>query len=130
MNNDFEEINPSFYIKNNGKFIKDDFEDEIVLVIKTIMGWRFIRMCTQRYRNTVLSVVEFFNDDVYAVIGGTHLVGNRKDCLNKTIKELKKYNPKYFNLSHCSGLDAICMFKNVFGNKFEVLESGKEIIIG
>ena len=130
MNNDFEEINPSFYIKDNEKFIKDDFEDEVVLVIKTDHGLVILSGCAHRgIVNTVSSVVEFFNDDVYAVIGGTHLVSNSKDRINKTVKELKKYNPKYLIFGHCSGLDAICIFKNVFGNRFEVLESGKEIII-
>ena len=50
LDNDFEEIDPSFYIKDHGKFFKDNFEDEVVLVIKTDQGLMiFIRMCTQRY---------------------------------------------------------------------------------
>ena len=87
MNNDFEEINPSFYIKRNGKFIKDDFEDVVVLVIKTDHRLVILSGCAHRgIVNTVSSVVEFFNDDVYAVVGGTHLVSNSKDRINKTLK--------------------------------------------
>jgi len=131
LNNDFEEINPSFYIKDHGKFFIDNFEDEVVLVIKTDQGLLILSGCAHRgIVNTVSSVVEFFNnDDVYAVIGGTHLVSASEDIINKTIKELKKYDPKYLILGHCNGLNAMCMFRNVFENKFEALESGKEIII-
>ncbi len=131
LDNDFEEIDPSFYIKDHGKFFKDNFEDEVVLVIKTDKGLLILSGCAHRgIVNTVSSVVNFFNNDnVYAVIGGTHLVSASEDIINKTIKELKKYDPKYLLLGHCNGLDAICVFKNAFDNKFEVLESGKEIII-
>ncbi len=29
--NDFEELDPSFFIENNGNFLHDNFEDELVL---------------------------------------------------------------------------------------------------
>jgi 7,8-dihydropterin-6-yl-methyl-4-(beta-D-ribofuranosyl)aminobenzene 5'-phosphate synthase len=127
---DFEGIDPSFLICDNGNFLSDNFEDELVLVIRTDKGLVVLSGCAHRgIVNTVSSVVEYFNDDIYAVIGGTHLVSSNEDRLNKTSKELKKFDPDQLIFGHCNGFDAQCRFKKEFKNKFQILESGKEINI-
>jgi len=127
---DFEELDPSFLVLDKDNFIMDSFEDELVLVIKTDKGLVVLSGCGHRgIVNTVSSVVEYFDDDVYAVIGGTHLVSADEDRLNKTSKELKKFDPDHLILGHCNGLDAICRFKKEFKIKFQTLESGREIDI-
>lgn len=127
---DFEGIDPSFLICDNGNFLSDNFEDELVLVIRTDKGLVVLSGCAHRgIVNTVSSVVEYFNDDIYAVIGGTHLVSSNEDRLNRTSKELKKFDPDQLIFGHCNGFDAQCRFKKEFKNKFQILESGKEINI-
>ncbi len=79
--------------------------------------------------NTVSSAAEYFNEDVYAVIGGTHLISANEDRLKKTMHEFKKFDPDYLIFGHCNGFDASCKLKNEFKNKFMILESGKEIVI-
>ena len=72
---DFEEIDQSFFIKDKGKLLQDTFEDEIALVFKTEKGLIIFSGCAHKgIVNTVSSAVEYFNEDVYAVIGGTHLI--------------------------------------------------------
>jgi 7,8-dihydropterin-6-yl-methyl-4-(beta-D-ribofuranosyl)aminobenzene 5'-phosphate synthase len=130
MNNDFEKIDRSFFIKDNGTFVRDNFEDELVMVMKTKQGLVIISGCAHRgIVNTISSIVEYFNDEVYAVIGGTHLISATGTRINETIKALQKFDPKYLIFGHCNGFEAMCMFKCEFKNKFIILESGREIII-
>ncbi len=130
LNNDFEKIDQSFYIKEHGTLVRDNFEDELVMVIKTEQGLVIISGCAHRgIVNTISSVVEYFNDDVYAIIGGTHLISATRTRINETIKALQKFDPKYLIFGHCNGFEAMCIFKGEFKNKFIMLESGREIII-
>lgn len=128
--NDFEELDPSFFIEKNDNFLHDNFEDELVLVIKTQEGLVILSGCGHKgIVNTVSSVAKYFNENVYAVIGGTHLITANEDRIESTITELEKFDPKYLIFGHCTGFDALCKFKNRFKNKFQILESGKEIIL-
>jgi 7,8-dihydropterin-6-yl-methyl-4-(beta-D-ribofuranosyl)aminobenzene 5'-phosphate synthase len=126
--NDFEELDPSFFIEKNGNFLHDRFEDELVLVIKTREGLVILSGCGHKgIVNTVSSVAKYFNENIYAVIGGTHLITANDDLIESTINGLEIFDPKYLILGHCTGFDALCTFKNRFKNKFQILESGKEI---
>ncbi len=128
--NDFEESDPSFFIEKNDNFLHDNFEDELVLVIKTQEGLVILSGCGHKgIVNTVSSVAKYFNENVYAVIGGTHLITANEDRIESTITELEKFDPKYLIFGHCTGFDALCKFKTRFKNKFQILESGKEIIL-
>jgi 7,8-dihydropterin-6-yl-methyl-4-(beta-D-ribofuranosyl)aminobenzene 5'-phosphate synthase len=130
LKHSFEMIDQSFFVKNDGNLIKDNFEDEIALVVKTDNGLVIFSGCAHKgIVNTVSSAVEYFNENLYALIGGTHLVSAKDDQLKKTMKELQKFDPCYLVFGHCNGFDASCKFKNEFKNKFQTLESGKEIII-
>lgn len=130
FSNDFEELDPSFFIKKNDNFLRDNFEDELVLVIKTQEGLVILSGCGHKgIVNTVSSVAKYFNENVYAVIGGTHLITANEDQIETTITELEMFDPKYLIFGHCTGFDALCKFKNIFKNKFQILESGKEIIL-
>ncbi len=130
MKYDFESLDPSFLIRDNEKYKIDSFDDELVLVLKTDMGLVVLSGCGHRgIVNTVSSVFDYFDEDLYAVIGGTHLVSADEYRLKKTSAKLKKFCPEKLIFGHCNGFDAICRFKNDFGNKFQTLESGKVINI-
>ncbi len=125
---EFEEIDPSFVLKKDGKFIKDRFEDEIVLVIRADRGLVVISGCAHSgILNIISSVKEYFDDEVKGIIGGIHLTSSSFFRLRKTVDEMKNFKVDLLALGHCTGLDAICMLKEKFENKFQLLESGKRI---
>ena len=66
-------------------------------------------------------------DEIYAIIGGFHLIDADSNRINKTIEALKKYNPKKIYAGHCTGLKAEAMFMTDFGDVFEKLYAGKVI---
>jgi 7,8-dihydropterin-6-yl-methyl-4-(beta-D-ribofuranosyl)aminobenzene 5'-phosphate synthase len=130
FSNDFEELDPSFFIEKNQNFLHDNFDDELVLVIKTREGLVILSGCGHKgIVNTVSSVAEYFNENVYAVIGGTHLITANENRIETTLTELEMFDPKYLIFGHCTGFNALCKFKNKFKDKFQILESGKEIIL-
>lgn len=54
---------------------------------------------------------------LYAVVAGMHLIGADNTMRGKVINKLMNENPSYVVPLHCTGLDAVCMMKAVFGKK-------------
>lgn len=126
MENDFEYLDPLLQIKNNDKLSTDSFDEEQVLVIKTDDGLIVLSGCAHKgIVNTVSSVRKYFKEDIYAVIGGTHLVTADEIKLNKTVTEIEEFDPEYLMFGHCNGFDANCRFKKEFGDKFQIIASGR-----
>lgn len=129
MENDFEKISPSFLVEENGEYSHDSFDDEQVLVLKTGKGLVILSGCAHKgIVNTLNSVAEHFKEDIYAVIGGTHLITADDNRIDRTVEELVKFHPEHLMFGHCNGFDANCRFKNEFGDKFRVILSGKKVI--
>ncbi len=129
MINDFEKEDPNLLIRKNGKFMTDTFQDEIIMAVNSDEGVVVISGCAHRgIINSVTAVSEYFNEDVSAVVGGTHMVKADENRKKKTVKEFKKIQPNKLVFGHCNGFDAQCMFKNEFKEIFHQLESGTEYL--
>jgi 7,8-dihydropterin-6-yl-methyl-4-(beta-D-ribofuranosyl)aminobenzene 5'-phosphate synthase len=126
----FEPIPEYLKVMENGKCSPDEFKDELNLVIKTENGLVVISGCAHKgIVNILASVTEYFHDDIYGVIGGSHLMDAPPERIRKTVESFKKLNPEIIALGHCTGFNALCLFKREFGDKFTPLESGAEILI-
>jgi 7,8-dihydropterin-6-yl-methyl-4-(beta-D-ribofuranosyl)aminobenzene 5'-phosphate synthase len=126
----FEPIPEYLKVKEHGKCLPDKLNDELNLVIKTENGLFVISGCAhQGMVNILYSVREYFQDDIYGVMGGSHLMDAPRERIRKTVESFKKLNPEIIALGHCTGFDALCLFKREFGEKFIPLESGAEISI-
>ena len=126
----FEPIPPYLRVEMDGKLLPDKFEDEINLVMKTDEGLVVVSGCAHKGMvNILYSVKEYFQDEIYAVIGGSHLMNAPPQRIEKTVEAIKKLNPGVIALGHCTGLEALCHFKREFGEKFIPLVSGVEFQI-
>lgn len=126
---DFETIPDYMVIKKDGKFLKDKFKDELNLVIKTDTGLVVLSGCAhQGMVNILYSAKDYFQDEIYAVIGGSHLAQSTPQRIEKTVEEFKKIKPEIIALGHCTGFEALCRFTREFKDKFIPLESGAEIM--
>lgn len=126
----FEPIPEYLKVKKGEKCLPDEFKDELNLVIKTENGLVVISGCAHHgIVNILYSVKEYFHDDIYGVIGGSHLMDAPLERTLKTVEFFKKLNPEIIALGHCTGFEALCLFKREFGDKFIPLESGVEILI-
>ncbi|MEM2900161.1 MAG: MBL fold metallo-hydrolase [Thermoplasmata archaeon] len=103
----FENIDGNFYIKKGEDYIKDEFKDEISLVLES-EGKRYVIVgCAHRgIVNILLNAQEKFGK-VSGFVGGTHLANAKSNRLQNTIEALSKLRLERAYLSHCSGLRAV-----------------------
>ncbi len=100
----FESIPPRFVKDVNGNIQSDLFEDEICIVIRTGKGLVVIVGCSHPgILNMLCHVEKRFNEAIYAVLGGAHLVEADDKRINITVDKLIEMGIKFIGMSHCSG---------------------------
>jgi 7,8-dihydropterin-6-yl-methyl-4-(beta-D-ribofuranosyl)aminobenzene 5'-phosphate synthase len=57
-------------------------------------------------------------DRVYAIMGGFHLAPAKDEEIQRTIDEIKGWDPVMVVPSHCTGFPAICQFANQMPDQF------------
>lgn len=103
---DFEKI-PTKFVRGENK-LPDTFSDEICMVIRGNDGLNIIVGCSHvGILNIVSTIAERFNEKIFRVIGGIHLLNADDERINKTLSELKNFGVQDFKLCHCSG-EKIC----------------------
>jgi 7,8-dihydropterin-6-yl-methyl-4-(beta-D-ribofuranosyl)aminobenzene 5'-phosphate synthase len=117
------------YKLENGKVVSDNVEDELGLAINTENGLVVISGCA--HPGIVSMVKKAINisgvNEVYAVIGGFHLIEADDERIISTIKALKHLGVKKIYTGHCTGFKAETMFIEEFGKDFDRLHAGKVI---
>ncbi|MGH4117637.1 MBL fold metallo-hydrolase [Clostridium sp.] len=128
-NNDFELPNKRFQIKQDEKYLLDDFSDEIVLVLKDKRGLFVVVGCSHvGIVNILETIIERTGLPIYGIVGGTHLVEADEQRLNKTIDFLKEKDIKIIGVSHCTGEKAAEEIKRQFGDEFLYNNTGNIIV--
>lgn len=131
MNNEFEKISPAFKTTDeNGNIILDNFQDENSLIIDTEKGLVVITGCAHR---GVVNIMQYaqtqLNKDIYAIVGGMHLIGCKDDHFNHVANFIKEQNVGFIHPSHCTGFKRICELKSFFPTKVYPSFSGDTISI-
>ncbi len=123
--NDFELPNKIYYIKNHHSYYSDDFQEEVVLIIKHPNGLVVFLGCSHvGVVNILESIKKTMKENIYAVFGGTHLVKANKNRIDKTIEYFNQQDIKIAGLCHCTGETAIELFKNNYKGHFITLHTG------
>ena len=126
--NDFEEVNPKFYVKTEGGFIQDMFPDEIALGIKTKQGLVLLVGCSHvGIINILEHVKKHLQLPVAAVIGGTHLVEAGEERLRETVAALNAHGVKTIAVSHCTGETGMNLLQREFPEGFICNNTGNRI---
>jgi 7,8-dihydropterin-6-yl-methyl-4-(beta-D-ribofuranosyl)aminobenzene 5'-phosphate synthase len=120
MINDFETIDKFIYVKDNSGWRPDLVMDDRALIIKTEPGLVILPGCAHRgIINTIQHAQQITGvTEIYAVIGGSHLIGASEDRLWQTIAALKDLNIQKLGLSHCTDLPVISVLAHEFGENF------------
>ena len=81
--------------------------------------------------NTMRYVAELLGRDrIYAVIGGTHLIGASPMRIQKTIEALKKHDVQKIMLSHCTGVQSYAALAGALPGRCSWPASGTQIQFG
>lgn len=101
---DFEEAPARFVRETADGMVRDDFPDEVCLVLENEKGLVMVVGCSHPgILNMIESVRERFGKPVYAVFGGSHLVEADETRLVKTMQELENMGIAFVGFNHCTG---------------------------
>jgi 7,8-dihydropterin-6-yl-methyl-4-(beta-D-ribofuranosyl)aminobenzene 5'-phosphate synthase len=131
MVTDYETIDPDLYVREDGEFKHDPLRDDQSLFIKSDKGLVIIAGCAHRGIVNVVNHARQLTgvDDVYAVIGGTHLAPASPERVRLTVADLKRVGVQKVAASHCTGLPAACVLAREFGDDFIFNNAGTWVTI-
>ena len=129
MVTEYETIDAALMIKENDMMKPDPLMDDRAVIIKTAQGLVIVLGCAHRGMiNTIYHAQEITGiKDIYAVIGGSHLIGSSEERLWQTIAALKEINVQKLGLCHCTDLPVISVLAQEFGEKFLFNKAGSVI---
>jgi 7,8-dihydropterin-6-yl-methyl-4-(beta-D-ribofuranosyl)aminobenzene 5'-phosphate synthase len=124
--NDFEGIEPIFYVKEDGSLRHDPIPDDLALIVKSQKGLVIILGCGHRgIISTIHHAQKITGEErVYTVVGGTHLSPKTDEQIDKTIAALKQLGVQKIGVSHCTGFHASTRLAYAFGNDFFLNNAG------
>jgi 7,8-dihydropterin-6-yl-methyl-4-(beta-D-ribofuranosyl)aminobenzene 5'-phosphate synthase len=121
INNDILQLDKNIYIIN----ITNNNTKEQSLVIKTKKGLIVLVGCSHPgIVDIVKTIKDKFNDNIYALIGGFHLMNKGYNEIKNIAYELKNHEITIVAPTHCSGFIAERIFKNIFPDGFLKLTEG------
>ncbi len=99
-----EQLNSRFLVNKGDSFEVDQFVDEVLLVIETEKGLVVLLGCSHPgLKNMLDTVRDRFHKQIWAVMGGTHLVEAGERSLNSTMEYLQNFPAALLGVSHCTG---------------------------
>lgn len=128
MVTEYEEIDPGLYIKQGSEFKPDPVMDDRALIVKTERGLVIILGCAHRGMiNTIYHAQEVTGvGEIYAVLGGSHLIGASEDRLWQSIAALKELGVEKLGLCHCTDLPVMSILAQEFGEGFIFVKAGMQ----
>lgn len=116
------------YIVDGKRLVKDQLRDDMSLLIE--IGDKIV-VITGCGHSGILNIVnhsmKLMNKPIFALVGGFHLTGAKRNILEDAVKGINLFRIEKLYPGHCTGFDGICAFASAFGSKVEPLHVGKEV---
>ena len=130
-------LHPEYRMEDSGLFCeekgvekKDFMPGESVLVMKHERGLVLLIGCSH---SGVVSIIEkvrkLYDEKIYAVFGGTHLVVATPGFVDKTVAYFKNSEIEKIGVCHCNGEKAGLAFKEEIPDRYFQITTGKVINI-
>ena len=131
MSNDYEAIDSHLFVREGDEIKPDPLADDLALIIDTDFGLVVILGCAHRGMiNTVRHARTITGKElVYAVIGGTHLIGASEERMEKTIADLREMGIQRLGVSHCTGFPASARLSREFEDSFFLNNAGTRFML-
>ena len=120
MTTDFEAVADNLRLKQNGKFVQDPMADDQSLYIRTDLGLIIVLGCAHRGMINIIRHARKLMDteQVYMVIGGTHLGPASERQVDRTVGALREMDVAWLGVSHCTGLPVAARLAREFEGRF------------
>ncbi|WP_321276268.1 MBL fold metallo-hydrolase [Thiomicrorhabdus indica] len=115
------------YAEKSQNLIKDPIKDDMSLVLKTTQGLVVLFGCCHAGVINTLNLVQkqFPDEEIYAVMGGTHLAKADEERLLATERVLKSV--PMIGLSHCTGPKVTARFLSRYPEQAFVFQAGTQL---
>jgi len=101
------------------------------LVIQTDSGLVVVTGCAhQGIVSIVRRAKEMFDQPVYLVLGGFHLIGKSDAQVAEIVAEFRRLGVRKVGATHCTGEPAIAAFAAEYGDDFVSVGAGRVIVVG
>src|SRR5699024_929232 len=129
-NKEFENTNQNMYLKKNDEYEKDKFLDEISIGVETSKGLSIVVGCAHvGIVNILDTIIQRTYKDICTLIGGTHLVKEDDEKINKIIEYIKDQDIETIAACHCTGKQGETMFSQQLEEGFITNNTGDSIKI-
>jgi 7,8-dihydropterin-6-yl-methyl-4-(beta-D-ribofuranosyl)aminobenzene 5'-phosphate synthase len=126
-----KEIQPEFgdrmeLVDKDGKHIPDPLSDDFSIAIQTPKGLLVLLGCAHAGLVNILKeiTIKTGKDQIFAVIGGTHLDFSTDEQIEEAIELLDRYQVQKIGASHCTGLQVTALLSNHFKDRFFFASAG------
>jgi len=118
-------VSSGFYKQEKDNIVKDNFDDEQLLVIDTKKGLCVISGCSHKgIKSCLESVKKTFGKNIYMFMGGMHLNSACNDRITAVIKYFQAEKIKKVIPLHCTGICAISEIKKALNDSCMILYTG------
>jgi 7,8-dihydropterin-6-yl-methyl-4-(beta-D-ribofuranosyl)aminobenzene 5'-phosphate synthase len=116
-----EQDNPRFVLidEETGTETVDDFHDEVLVVVETEKGLVVLVGCSHPgILNMIQTVGQLFTEQIYLLLGGTHLVEADDARIDRAIETCIDAHISQLGISHCTGERAVAKMEKASENFF------------
>jgi 7,8-dihydropterin-6-yl-methyl-4-(beta-D-ribofuranosyl)aminobenzene 5'-phosphate synthase len=119
LENDFEELEPDFYLRKENQIMADTLADDQALILETTEGITVLLGCSHRgVINTLNHVVNLTGKKgISAMLGGLHLGKASDSKLKQIMDSLHEFDLEKIGVGHCTSTRALMALSSEFPNK-------------
>ena len=112
------------YTVNEGKVVRDHEKDDSALILNLKEGLVVITGCAHAgIVNTLMHARKITGvNEIYAVIGGLHLIGASEERLQRSVEILNEV--EWVFAGHCTGFEGLLHIAKVKGDHFKQIHTG------
>lgn len=121
----------NFLVDNNNTKNKDEFLDELFIVIKEKEDIHIISGCSHKGILNVIYTAEekFKGHRIKTIVGGFHVKGMHEKDVIEIAEVIKQYDIDKIYTGHCTGIEEYAVLKKVLGEKLSYITTGCTIIL-
>jgi 7,8-dihydropterin-6-yl-methyl-4-(beta-D-ribofuranosyl)aminobenzene 5'-phosphate synthase len=131
MTTEYEQVEDYLKVKRGDALEHDPLADDLSLVIEAEYGLVVLLGCAHRgiVNNLLRARQVTGREDIYAALGGTHLVNASRERLESTAGALLELGVQHLGTAHCTGFRAAAYLSEVFGERYFPVNAGMTLTL-